>query len=334
PRDYFSRQALLDPDAPSPLGSLPEGTVALEYSPSGLRALTVLPAEDYVRMIFDAESGQNAPLGIPDHWDDGFKYANTAAFAPGERKLRYGPGVFDAVTGALLYEFADGSVSEPSTRSAIIAKDFLVWSSDGARFALRDLSGAEETARVRDAVTGEKLFALPGDGPVSNIAFSPDGARIAYSDTSLRLADAETGEPIAETRGNSAAGDKLVWSPDGHTLVAHDSYGRTSIFYDSALNPLFTLENQDAPPSFSCDSNFVLTGNGTIYSTENGKPLLTNSSLSAAFSPTEPRYALLLADGGVQIRELPPLSELMTKARLRLNGRVFTAKERAEYFLE
>ncbi|MDR1205124.1 MAG: WD40 repeat domain-containing protein [Peptococcaceae bacterium] len=383
PRDYFARQALVNPDAPAPPASLPEGAFALEYSPSGLRALTVWPAEDYVRMIFDAESGQSAPLGIPDHWDDGFKYANTAAFAPDERKLRYGAGVFDAVTGALLYEFAEGSVSDPSAQSAIKAKDFFIWSPDGARFALRSLSGAEETAGVRDAVTGEKRFALPGGGsnspdgpnnPVSNIVFSPDGTQIAYSDTSLRLADAGTGEIrftlpaddgpvlsaafspdggriaysgasirladtgtgklVAETRESGAAGGELAWSPDGHILAAHDSYGRTAIFYDGALNPLFTLENQDTAPGFSFDSHFVLTGNGTVYSTENGKPLLTNTSLSAAFSPAGPRYALLLADGSVQIRELPPLSELMTRARLRLNGRVFTAKERAEYFLE
>ena len=51
------------------------------------------------------------------------------------------------------------------------------FSPDGSRVALPHIDG---TVRLYDTTTGAQQFALPGFGcPVSRVAFSPDGAKLA-----------------------------------------------------------------------------------------------------------------------------------------------------------
>jgi WD40 repeat protein len=72
---------------------------------------------------------------------------------------------------------------------------------------------------VWDAETGRELLTLQGHTTdVSNVAFSPDGQRLASAGGGeLRVWDAQTGQQLLVLKG---WGQNLAFSRDGHWLVA------------------------------------------------------------------------------------------------------------------
>jgi WD40 repeat protein len=78
------------------------------------------------------------------------------------------------------------------------------------------------TAVVVEVASGDDVFALEGHrGPVSAIAWSPDGKSIATAgfDGSARIFDARTGDQRFAMLGGDVV-HSLDWSPDSALLVA------------------------------------------------------------------------------------------------------------------
>ena len=101
-----------------------------------------------------------------------------------------------------------------------------LFSPDGRTIATADGSNL----RVWDAANGAPRVrcALPAE--VSDLAFSPDGARLLAGgeDGSAHLCDARTGAVLAQCRGHTARIQAVEWSPDGRlfSTAGHDYQAR------------------------------------------------------------------------------------------------------------
>lgn len=96
------------------------------------------------------------------------------------------------------------------------------------------ISGAEDfTLIVWDANSGDVIRRIDGfTDAVNTVAFSPDGRTFvagfgtvryvtgSYSDTSLRLFDASSGEELRRFEGHTAPVSAAAFSPDGRTIVS------------------------------------------------------------------------------------------------------------------
>lgn len=120
-------------------------------------------------------------------------------------------------------------------------------SPDGRSVALvpeyGDIFNAVATSRdirICDMATGATRQILRGHtGPVHNVAWSPDGRRLASSgnENKLKIWDVESGEPVYSFPFSRILnGQPLSWSPDGRTLttIASQEQGRTVVLWDTA----------------------------------------------------------------------------------------------------
>jgi WD40 repeat protein len=106
-------------------------------------------------------------------------------------------------------------------------KSGMVWT-DGKRIALTrprtEFKFHTPTDVIlMDAMTGREIFTLRGHTAfVSDLAFSPDGKRIATcgDEKAIKLWDAETGEEVFTLHGHVSGVRALRFSPDGLRLVS------------------------------------------------------------------------------------------------------------------
>jgi WD40 repeat protein len=86
--------------------------------------------------------------------------------------------------------------------------------------------------KVWDTQTGQELLTLKGHpAPISGVAFSPDGKRLAsaaVADGMVKLWDAQTGQEIINLKVGGHV-NNLAFSPDGHWL-ASDPNGTVTIW--------------------------------------------------------------------------------------------------------
>jgi WD40 repeat protein/serine/threonine protein kinase len=95
----------------------------------------------------------------------------------------------------------------------------------------------EKTLALWDATTGQQTHVLEGhSGPVTSLAFSPDGQRIlsGSDDSTLKLWDVETGEETLTLKAHTAGVESVAWSPDGQRIVSSSSDGSIRLWDASA----------------------------------------------------------------------------------------------------
>ncbi|WP_084773632.1 WD40 repeat domain-containing serine/threonine protein kinase [Nonomuraea candida] len=153
------------------------------------------------------------------------------------------------------------------------------FSPDGARLALVLRSPDDGrgkltyTAQVWDWKAKRKLWSVPLP-ETNDVAFSPDGERLAVAGAGQRLLDAATGRSVTEpfgTGGRSTAGVRIFFLRDGDGVVVLDSRGRLTL-WDTARNRL-----------------------GPVVRDESGE------SSIAAYSPRDDIVAVAAPDGRVRL---------------------------------
>jgi WD40 repeat protein len=161
-------------------------------------------------------------------------------------------------------------------------------------------AGADNTARVWDAVTGHLPATLTGHiGPINDAAFSPDGNRIvtASDDGTARVWDAITGHQLATLSGPGVEVRKAAFSPDGKRIVTASADHSARVWNAETGVLLATLSGHSGvvyDASFSPDGKRIVTASqdstarlwdadaGTLLATLDGHTRLV---YEAVFSP-------------------------------------------------
>jgi WD40 repeat protein len=138
--------------------------------------------------------------------------ATTLAFSPDGRLL--------AAAGQKEVTLWVSTTSRVAGRLAAAGVSMLAFSPNGQFVAT---GGADHLIRVWAVATGRQVLVLRGHtSPVSCVAFSPGGDRIASADQrAVKVWDSRTGEPLLSLPlGGRGQPDGLAFTPDGRQLLA------------------------------------------------------------------------------------------------------------------
>ena len=93
--------------------------------------------------------------------------------------------------------------------------------------------------KIWDSATGEELFALEGHaGVVRDVAFSPDGQRLASGsiDQTVRIWDSATGRELFTLKGRAGPVDGVAFSPDGQRLASANGDGSIHLWETASVS--------------------------------------------------------------------------------------------------
>ncbi|HVT14686.1 MAG TPA: WD40 repeat domain-containing protein [Thermoanaerobaculia bacterium] len=241
------------------------------WSPDGERIVTA--GMDGLVRVWEAAAGRLAFV-LTGHRD----WVSSVAWNPsGTRLVSAG---FDRT--ARVWSAEDGGSplavlgTAPASRSGGPAGHqsavlFAAWSPNGKRIVT---TGADRTARIWDAASGEQLALMSGDEDwVWSAAWSPDGSRIvtAGADRVARVWDAGTGQLLLALKGHQGRLTAVEWAPGGGRVLTASEDGEARV-WDS--------------------------GNGELHTVLRGHSARLNQ---AAWSPDGSRIATAGADGSVRV---------------------------------
>jgi WD40 repeat protein len=276
--------------------------------------------------IWDVASGKETgeikgPEGVP---------MSAVAFAPDGKVLAFG-----AVNNVHLCEPDTGKELRQIKVPDGVAS--LVFAPDGKALAVR---GRSQQVRLWDTETGKELYQLGETAPVQpggavafvlvasaapetrNLAFSPDGKRIATaSGSTVRLWDAATGKELPLTDGHQGALTAVALSADGKTVVSWGA-DRTIRRWEAATGK--ALGSFGVPPgttsvSLSPDGGTVALANTDssirLVETATGKELHKlagppNGTGALAFAPDGKVLAARGGDNAIRLYDVARGSEL------------------------
>lgn len=158
----------------------------------------------------------------------------------------------------------------------------------------------------------DTVVATPERAPLSHVAFSPDGRRVAASalDGRVHVWDAATGEEVLELDGHRREAYAVAFSPDG-TRIATAGYDGSVRIWDAGsgqLDRALAAEPWPMDVAFSPAGDEILVpevdGEVLVHSLAGGAadtvfaPEGRAGAVSAAWSPAGDRLAMSFAGGG------------------------------------
>lgn len=202
-------------------------TVPVAFSPD---STIVATGESRVLRLWDVATGRQR-VALNGH---GEHAVSRLAFNPSGSTLASGGDDGTVV----LWDVAAGKprarIVYPVNNDRIYAVEF---SPDGAMIATGSNDWGGSRVRLWDSTTGKHLAQLTGRefSSVNAIAFSPDGNTLAVgSDKELRIWDVTSRKQLAELNRYTAI-SKLIFSPDGATLVSlNSSFYQEPTLWDAA----------------------------------------------------------------------------------------------------
>jgi WD40 repeat protein len=143
-------------------------------------------------------------------------------------------------------------------------------SASGDPFRVGALVGGE--VKLWDAATSQETLSLQGHTEgVSNVAFSPDGKRLASAswDKTVKVWDAATGQETLNIQGHTVRVSNVAFSPDGKRLASASADQAVKVWDAATGQQIFTLEGHSKPVhsvAFSPDGKRLASasGDGTV----------------------------------------------------------------------
>jgi WD40 repeat protein/class 3 adenylate cyclase len=293
----------------------------MAYSPDGARLATA--SDDGTARVWDAATGRQllvidhgAPLSGLAFSPDGKQLATAGADAAAR--------VWDSAAGQqvlALTGHGDAIRAGSAHPGGVIG---VLFAPDGKGLVT---AGADGTARLWDAATGQALRVISDHTDEIYIALSPDGQRLmtAGYDGFVKVWDispgAESTEPLL-TIDHGQAARAAAFGPDGMRIAAASQDGAARVWDAASGRKLLTLAGHAGlvdDLAFTTDgTRLVTTGEDKtvrVWDLAPGKEVLTLVDAAApAYSPDGQRLATAQPDGTVAIRDSTTGQVLLTLA--------------------
>jgi WD40 repeat protein len=283
----------------------------LAFSPDGTRVATA--SDDQTAKVWDAATGRQ--LLVIDH---GAPLSGLAFSPDGERLATAGEDaarVWDSASGQQLLVLTG---HEDAIRTGSIHPGGVIgvlFTPDGKRLVT---AGADGTARLWDAESGQPLRVISGHTNEIYIALSPDGTRLltAGYDGFVKLWDIspepETNEPLVIINHEQPA-RAAAFGPDGTRVAAASQDGAARVWDAVSGRRLLTLAGHTGlvdDLAFAPDgARLVTVGEDKtvrVWDLAPGRELLTlvdGNPTGPEYSPDGQRLATAQSDGTIAIRD-------------------------------
>ena len=191
----------------------------------------------------------------------------------------------------------------------------IAFSPDGHVLASGDREG---TVRLWDVGARRQIEVLPADGPVTSVAFSPDGEVIAYSsgtDGTVRLWQVAAKQLLGILEMGNSWVRSVVFSPDGRFLAVGVGFQGLEVWDIAVPQQVAIRPNGGTPDAFSPDGRW-------LASTRVSTVLLWD--IRGDDNPPEPPAAPwdINHDGRVDVFDLVQVAAQFGKRELGLSGDV------------